>query len=149
MQWYPQKNETPKAYQAFCVYLVMHKLKLDEIAKVLVLKLFTIQSLMKQHSWEARKEAFLQYFLSNEAQEMRLRHIKKAIALQEKALSKFHSIDPDNLSNSEVIRFLTAGANLERLARRAFEDCRNVDGSQKDDLAKIDDFLNPDDNSQF
>ncbi|MEI8377726.1 MAG: hypothetical protein WCF95_04220 [bacterium] len=141
MQWYPLKNETPKAYQAFCVYLVMHKLKLAETAKVLNLKLFTIKTLMKEHGWEARKEAFLHYFLSNEAQEMHLRHIKKAIALQEKAVSKFDSIDPEQLSNSEVIRFLTAGANLERLARRAFEGSKNPDFTDDNDLEKVENFL--------
>lgn len=141
MQWYPLKNETPKAYQAFCVYLIMHKSSLADMAQVLRLKLFAVKSLMNEHSWEARKEAFLRYFVSKDAQEMHLRHIKKAIALQEKALSKFEAIDPENLSNSEVIRFLTAGANLERLARRAFEDSNAFEGSTDNDLEKIEAFL--------
>lgn len=141
MQWYPLKTETPKAYQAFCVYLVMYKLSLPDVAKALRLKPLKVNSLMREHSWEARKEAFLRYFLSKDTHEMHLRHIKKAIALQEKALSKFEAIDPENLSNSEVIRFLTAGANLERLARRAFEDANIVDCSPENDLEKIEAFL--------
>lgn len=141
MQWYPLENEPPKAYQAFCVYLVMHKMQLSEISKVLMLKLFTLKKLMEKHSWEARKEAFLRYLLSKDSQEMHLRHIKKAIALQEKALKKFESIDPHNLSNSEVIRFLTAGANLERLARRSFEGTDCCENSYVNDLEKIEAFL--------
>ena len=141
MQWYPLENETPKAYQAFCVYVVMYKFSLSEIAKALCLKLFVLKNFMREYSWEARKEAFLRYFLSKDTQEMHLRHIKRAIALQEKALSKFELIDPKNLSNSEVIRFLTAGANLERLARRSFEDNSPLESSEENDLEKIDAFL--------
>jgi len=141
MQWYPLQNEAPKAYQAFCVYLVMHTLKLSEIAKTLKLTILAVKALMQEHSWEARKEAFLHHFLSRDTQEMHLRHIKKAIALQEKALSKFEAIDPKNLSNSEVIRFLTAGANLERLARRAFEDSHSNECTIDNDLEKVEAFL--------
>lgn len=141
MQWYPLENETPKAYQAFCVYVVMQKFALSEVAKVLRLKLFVLNNYMKEYSWEARKEAFLRYFLSKDTQEMHSRHIKKAIALQEKALRKFELIDPENLSNSEVIRFLTAGANLETLARRAYEDNQPFEPTEENDLEKIEAFL--------
>lgn len=141
MQWYPRENETPEAFQAFCVYIVMNKFTLSEIAKALQVKLLTLKTFAEKYSWEARKEVFLNYFLSKDAQEMHSRHIKKAIALQEKALRKFELIEPENLSNSEVIRFLTAGANLERLARRAFEESNAGEFESGNDLEKIDAFL--------
>jgi len=144
MQWSILENETQQAYQAFCVYVVLNKANLSEVSKVLHRKAFELKELAVKHSWEARKEAFLNHIAAKDVQKMHLRHIEKAIALQEKALKKFELIKPENLSNSEVIRFLTAGANLERLARKSFEGANPQESFQEDDLGKVESFLEAD-----
>lgn len=72
---------------------------------------------------------------------MLLRHLKDAIEVQKKALKKLQSIDPLKLSNSEAIRFLTAGANLERLCMRELLGQAPSEGLPQDDLAAIEAFL--------
>lgn len=81
----------------------------------------------------------------NTPENMLLRHLKDAIEVQKKALKKLRSIDPLKLSNSEAIRFLTAGANLERMCMRELLGHTPDKGSIQDDLAAVEEFLrNPD-----
>jgi len=139
MKWFRLENETIKAYQAFCVYVVMHPESVMNVAKALGERLSVFTNWSKKHDWQARKEIFLEYISAKSNDNMCFRHIKEAIALQAKALQKFKTIEPDKLSNSEVVRFLTAGANLERVARRAFEDINAIESG--DDFEKIEAFL--------
>ena len=72
---------------------------------------------------------------------MLLRHLADALEVQKKALKKLRSIDPLKLSNSEAIRFLTAGANLERLCMRELLGTHPVEPLPQDDLAAVEEFL--------
>ena len=75
---------------------------------------------------------------------MLLRHLKDALEVQKKALKKLRSIDPLKLSNSEAIRFLTAGANLERMCMRELLGQNPDMDSVQDDLAAVEEFLKSD-----
>lgn len=72
---------------------------------------------------------------------MLLRHLKDALEVQKKALEKLRSIDPLKLSNSEAIRFLTAGANLERLCMRELLGHKTEERPLQEDLEAIEAFL--------
>ena len=161
MKWLRLESETMKAYQAFCVFVVMHPKTVQEVAKAIRARVSTLSSWLNRHSWEERKAAFLQFLKAmapsvstsfGEARgltgkgtlcQMHARHIEEAMALQKKAFEKFRAIDAETLSNSEVIRFLTAGANLERIARKSSEN--REEGSEEvgvnDCLAKVLEFM--------
>ncbi len=143
MKWFRLENESVKAFQAFCVFIVLHPDPIEAVANAIGSRLCTLKAWMRKYDWLSRKEAFFESVLTQNPDDMHLRHIKEAIALQHKALKKFNSIDPENLSNSEVIRFLTAGANLERAARRAFETA-NTPFDESDEMGSVDAFLNSD-----
>lgn len=69
------------------------------------------------------------------------RHLEDALNLQEKAKEKLAMIDPEKLTNSEAIRFLTAGANLERLVRKSFLPIENQTKDVLEDLRKVKEFF--------
>ena len=72
---------------------------------------------------------------------MLFRHLKDALEVQKKALEKLRSIDPLKLSNSEAIRFLTAGANLERLCMRELLGQKPPEPLNSEDLDAVEEFL--------
>jgi hypothetical protein len=49
--------------------------------------------------------------------EMGQRHAEVALALQEKAISRLKAMSPEELSSSDLIRYLVEAAKLERLSR--------------------------------
>lgn len=75
-------------------------------------------------------------------EEMCLRHLQEALNLQQKAREKLDSINPEKLSNSEAIRFLTAGASLEREARKS-TSFPLLEINDSNDLCKVEEFFTP------
>lgn len=73
--------------------------------------------------------------------DMRERHLEDALNLQKKAKEKLQSIDPLKLTNSEAIRFLTAGADLERLVRKTFTPKNDDTQDVIEDLRKVKEFF--------
>lgn len=71
---------------------------------------------------------------------MHNRHLEEALKLQQTAREKLNSIEPEKLTNSEAIRFLTAGANLERVARKTFLPAEKTQDALED-LRKIKEFF--------
>ncbi len=123
--WDRNKNETAKAYAAFCAYRnlginrsltkVIQKYNGKYGNKTLLAKWSS------QHNWvrrcyeydvfqekERRKELNAYYV------KMLKRHAKQARLIQEKALVALQKIDPETLTNNELIRYLEAGIKIER-----------------------------------
>jgi hypothetical protein len=69
--------------------------------------------------------------------EMGERHAREAMALQQKALERLRSLNPNELSAAEVRQFLVQAATLERLARGAsLQDMARVQREKEEDAAK-------------
>ncbi len=127
--WLKQNNETDLAYSCFKNFLAMPKPRsLKTLGDKLAKPVHVLKKWYKNNSWKKRSFAYdenvCQITTADEhssIKEMYKRHIEKAIELQNLAIQKFREIDPTTLTNSEMIRFLSAGASLEQSARKAFE----------------------------
>lgn len=69
--------------------------------------------------------------------EMGERHAREAMALQQKALERLRSLNPQELSAAEVRQFLVQAATLERLARGAsLQDMARVQREKEQEAAQ-------------
>jgi hypothetical protein len=69
--------------------------------------------------------------------EMGERHAREAMALQQKALQRLQTMNPQELSAAEVRQFLVQAATLERLARGAsLQDMARVQREKEQEAAK-------------
>lgn len=69
--------------------------------------------------------------------EMGERHAREAMALQQKALERLRSLNPQELSAAEVRQFLVQAATLERLARGAsLQDMARVQREKEQEAAR-------------
>jgi len=123
--WDRREGESAKAYAAFCAYRdigaarsltkVVQKYNGNYGSKALLAKWSS------QHNWvrrcyeydvfqekERRKELNAYYV------KMLKRHAKQARLIQEKALVALQKIDPETLTNNELIRYLEVGIKIER-----------------------------------
>ena len=81
---------------------------------------------------EAERDGTLQAW-----REMGERHAREAMALQQKALERLRSLNPEELSAAEVRQFLVQAATLERLARGAsLQDMARVQREKEQEAAK-------------
>ena len=81
---------------------------------------------------EAERDGTLQAW-----REMGERHAREAMALQQKALERLRSLNPNELSAAEVRQFLVQAATLERLARGAsLQDMARVQREKEQEAAK-------------
>lgn len=124
--WEKQKDESDAAYKCFSNYLKMPKTRsLSHLSELIKKNIYIIKKWYSKYQWEERARAYDKSVSNREEdydiKKMYRRHIEKAMKLQNLAIQKFNDIDPSTLTNSEMIRFLSAGANLEQSARKGFE----------------------------
>lgn len=135
--WKKTDGESDIAYKCFDKYLKLPKTRsLQDLARLLKKNICIIRKWHKTYNWEERATAF-DTSLPEEQEaydikKMYRRHIEKAMELQNLALQKFNDIDPLTLTNSEMIRFLSAGANLEKSARKGFQQSYDSQNGEED-----------------
>jgi len=131
--WERLPGESAKAYEAFCIYrdLPPHERSLKAVAEKLGGKrsgksraLRPLERWSSRYRWVERAQAWDEEVdrRAREAhlravKEMRERHARMAVALQQKALDRLKQMDPDELEPLEVLKYLIEAAKLERLAR--------------------------------
>jgi len=147
MQLCRLENETDKAFLAFCIFCAMQPISVHDVAKLIGARVYDINRWSSVFEWNLRFQKYSKDFgkslsLPQKNPEiMHLRHLKDALDVQAKALEKLQSIDPQKLSNSEAIRFLTAGTNLERLSMRELLGQKTDEPLSHKDLEAVESFL--------
>jgi hypothetical protein len=71
----------------------------------------------RAEAWDAQERRRVQAARIQQIDEMRSRHIQEAQALQSKALQRLKSLELDDLSAPDVLRYFVEATKLERTAR--------------------------------
>jgi len=125
--WERQKNESSKAYAAFCVYRDLGPERSLEKVRQNLDKPRTRKWLgdwSVKHNWVERANAYDDYLERKKREEkekaileMAERHAKLAMAFQQRVAQRLQQIDPAELSPSDMAKWLDVATKLERLAR--------------------------------
>ena len=120
-------DESSKAYQAFCEYRDMGADRsIRKLAQARGKPTSTkwLCHWSAKHNWVERARAYDDYLEQEKRKEqekaileMVERHAKEAMALQQKALERLKSLDPNELSTRDVLNYLMEAMKLERLSR--------------------------------
>lgn len=132
--WERQPGEPARAYGAFCIYrdLPPHERSLRAVAERLGGKRSetgrrSTRPLERWSSrwrwveraarWDEEQDRRAREAQIRAVKDMRERHAKEAMALQQKALERLRAMDPEELSPADVLRYFVEAAKLERLSR--------------------------------
>ncbi len=130
--WERQPNETSESFHAFAIYRDLgHKRSMPQVAKAMDKNpcykggyTRTLQHMSRKWNWVERTRAWDDYqdrmvreAAVKELEDMRRRHIQQAVALQTKALERLRSMDPHELTGTNVIQFIQEAVKIERMAR--------------------------------
>lgn len=128
--WERLPNESSKAYAAFCIYRDLGsersldgvRRKLEENGKKVSIKFLGRWS--SKYNWVARAQAYDDYLERKKREEkekaileMAERHARIAVAFQQKIVERLRELDPDQLSPSDLAKWLDVATKLERLSR--------------------------------
>ena len=125
--WERQKDESSKAYAAFCVYRDLGPDRSLEKTREILGKSagYTrwMQTWSSKYDWVTRAQAYDDYIegkkrKKNEKEilEMAERHVKLAKAFQQRIAQALQQIDPAQLSPSDMAKWLDVATKLERLS---------------------------------
>lgn len=125
LPWERQPREGTKPFEAFVIYRDQGpKRGQRPTAKAIGKSLRLIVKWSQRWRWVERARAWDEELdRQNRAsqvaavKEMRERHAREALALQEKALKRLKELKREELSASDVLRFFVEAAKLERVAR--------------------------------
>ena len=125
--WERLPGESSKAYEAFCIY---RDLGVDRsIEKTAKNRLKPgsyswLRNWSSKYNWVERARAYDDYLEREKRKErekaileMVDRHIKEAMALQQKALERLKTLNPDELTTRDVLNYLLEAMKVERLSR--------------------------------
>ncbi len=123
--WVRLKNETAKAFQAFCIYRDMGiERSIEKVSKELGKSMVLIERWSSRYNWGERAKAYDDYIeelkrKQNEKEilEMTKRHIKIALGMQAKIVERLKSLDVEKLSPMTLVKWLETSINIERLSR--------------------------------
>jgi len=126
--WERQKDESSKAYAAFCVYRDLGpERSLDKALSEANKKPTNRRHWsrwMEKYRWYERAQAYDDYIerkmrKENEKKilDMSDRHARLAVVLQQKIAQRLQEIDPSELSPADIARWLDVATKLERLSR--------------------------------
>ena len=126
--WERLPSESSKAYAAFCIYRDMGpERSIEKVQEKVGKKSGYLRHLYRwssKYNWFERAKAYDDYIERKKREEkeraileMAERHAKEAVALQQKALERLRSLDPDELSPRDVLNYLVEAIKLERLSR--------------------------------
>lgn len=134
--WERQPKESAQAYQAFSIYRDLGEDRsLQAVATQLSKSLQLMKRWSKNWSWGERVRQY-EDSLQREAQakaykkavkeleEMQLRQIKTAVLLQKKAVQALDALDPLLIKPQDIVRMISAGAQLENATRTKTADVK-------------------------
>jgi len=125
--WERQKDESSKAYAAFCIYRDMGPDR--SIEKVYEKRsrrgpLSRLKNWSVKHNWVERAKAYDDYLERKKREEkekaileMAERHARLAMAFQQRVAQRLQEIDPAELSPADMAKWLDIATKLERLSR--------------------------------
>ena len=125
--WERQKNESSKAYAAFCVYRDLGpERSLDKALSEANKKPTNRRHWsrwMEKYRWYERAQAYDDYIERKKRKEkekaileMADRHVKLSKAFQQRLAQRLQQIDPSELSPSDMAKWLDVATKLERLS---------------------------------
>ncbi len=122
--WERQGRESPQSFQAFAVYRDLGPARsVTKVARELDKSRALVGRWSRQFAWVVRATAYDReqdrLFLAEQAQarrEIARRHAKLAQAVQSKAVARLQTLDPRELSPSELLRYIQVAAEIERRA---------------------------------
>ena len=134
--WERQPRESAQAYQAFSIYRDLGEDRsLQAVATQLSKSLQLMKRWSKNWSWgervrqyddslqrEAQAKAYKKAV--KELEEMQLRQIKTAVLLQKKAVQALDALDPLLIKPQDIVRMISAGAQLENATRTKTADVK-------------------------
>ncbi|WP_121746884.1 hypothetical protein [Streptomyces sp. E2N166] len=122
--WERQSGESVQAFEAFAVYRDLGPARsVTTAARELDKSRSLLGRWSRQFAWVMRAAAYDReqdrLFLAEQAQARRdiaRRHAKLAQAVQSKAVARLQTLDPRELSPSELLRYIQVAAEIERRA---------------------------------
>ncbi|MBT2366140.1 hypothetical protein J7E88_12685 [Streptomyces sp. ISL-10] len=122
--WERQAYESPQAFEAFAAYRDFGPVRsVTKVARELDKSRALMGRWSRQFAWVMRATAYDReqdrLFLAEQAQARRdiaRRHAKLAQAVQSKAVARLQTLDPRELSPSELLRYIQVAAEIERRA---------------------------------
>lgn len=122
--WERQSGESVQAFEAFAVYRDLGPARsVTKAARELDKSRSLLGRWSRQFAWVMRAAAYDReqdrLFLAEQAQARRdiaRRHAKLAQAVQSKAVARLQTLDPRELSPSELLRYIQVAAEIERRA---------------------------------
>ena len=123
--WDRMEKESGRAYSALIRYLQLGPERTyAKMVKQYGYREQSLYSWAKTHRWKDRVAAYDEYMnrqimlkLQNGLAEMCERHANEALMLQSKALDKLRALSAQELSPSDVSRFIDAAVKIERMSR--------------------------------
>ncbi|WP_406722862.1 hypothetical protein OG968_23960 [Streptomyces althioticus] len=146
--WERQSGESVQAFEAFAVYRDLGPARsVTKVARELDKSRALVGRWSRQFAWVVRAAAYDReqdrLFLTEQAQARRdlaRRHAKLAQAVQSKAVARLQSLDPRELSPSELLRYIQVAAEIERRAVGDAPAAKTVeDRDQGVDVASLSD----------
>ncbi|WP_431770907.1 hypothetical protein [Streptomyces cucumeris] len=122
--WERQSGESVQAFEAFAVYRDLGPARsITAVARQLDKSRALVGRWSRQFAWVMRATAYDReqdrLFLAEQAQarrEIARRHAKLAQAVQSKAVARLQTLDPRELSPSDLLRYFQVAAEIERRA---------------------------------
>ncbi|MFE2289867.1 hypothetical protein [Streptomyces sp. NPDC059452] len=122
--WERQSGESPQAFEAFAVYRDLGTTRsVTKVARELDKSRALVGRWSRQFAWVMRATAYDREqdreFLAEQAQarrEISRRHAKLAQAAQSKAVARLQTLDPRELSPSDLLRYIQVATEIERRA---------------------------------
>lgn len=125
--WERLPGESSKAYEAFCIYRdlgVDRSIEKTAKSRLKPGSYSWLRNWSSKYNWVERARAYDDYLEREKRKEqekaileMVERHTKEAMALQQKALERLKSLDPNELSTRDILSYLMEAIKLERLSR--------------------------------
>ncbi len=126
--WDRVEEEGTKAFEAFCAYRDMGpKRGIRRVAAVLgrpdtykaVLERWSVKYgwVKRSQAWDDFQDKKAQEAAITQIEEMKKRHVQQSVALQTKALQRLQSLDPRELTATNVLGYIAEAIKIERMAR--------------------------------
>ena len=153
-EWECQEAETPKAYEAFCVYRDMGPSRsIVKAGQKLGKNKITLEKWSSQYSWVKRAAAWdlEQDRISRESQikeiqQMRQRHTQLAMKMLDEAEHMLALISDKDIKAADVSRMVETASKLERISRGDVESV--IEERQGENMPSVVTFYMPDNKRQ-
>lgn len=147
-QWYRQRRETPKQWQAFVIYRDMgNDRSLQQTADALDLKTksnlekWSVKNdwIVRSAAWDERRDEKNQEKRLDAVEEMAERHAEVAKSLIAKVIERVATLKPEELQPGQCSHWLDVAVKIERLSRGAPTAVTRTetDEAEKDEARRV------------